>query len=58
MHYEAPAASRLDEEMAQFLSWFETDLKLDPVLRAGIAHLWFFYQGSYGVARTKKALTE
>jgi Fic family protein len=41
VHYEAPEASRLDAEMTKFLSWFETDLKLDPVLKAGIAHLWF-----------------
>jgi hypothetical protein len=27
--------------MTKFLTWFESDLKLDPVLKAGIAHLWF-----------------
>lgn len=41
MHYEAPAASRLDAEMTKVLSWFATDLKLDPVRKAGIAYLWF-----------------
>lgn len=56
VHYEAPAASRLDEEMTKFLSWFETDLKLDPVLKAGIAHLWFvtihpFEDGNGRIAR-------
>ncbi len=56
VHYEAPEASRLDEEMTKFLSWFETDLKLDPVLKAGIAHLWFvtihpFEDGNGRIAR-------
>jgi Fic family protein len=41
VHYEVPEASRLDAEMTMLLSWFEADLKLDPVLKAGIAHLWF-----------------
>ena len=41
VHFEAPAAERLDEEMARFLDWFETDSSLDPVLKAGVAHFWF-----------------
>lgn len=56
VHYEAPEASRLDTEMTKFLAWFETDLKLDPVLKAGIAHLWFvtlhpFEDGNGRIAR-------
>ncbi len=56
VHYEAPEASRLDKEMTKFLSWFEADLKLDPVLKAGIAHLWFvtihpFEDGNGRIAR-------
>jgi len=56
VHYEAPEASRLDAEMTKFLSWFETELKLDPVLKAGIAHLWFvtihpFEDGNGRIAR-------
>lgn len=56
VHYEAPEASRLDAEMKELLSWFETDLKLDPVLKAGIAHLWFvtihpFEDGNGRIAR-------
>lgn len=41
VHFEAPKASRLDTEMATFLDWFENGPALDPVLKAGIAHLWF-----------------
>lgn len=56
VHYEAPEASRLDGEMTKFLSWFEADPKLDPVLKAGIAHLWFvtihpFEDGNGRIAR-------
>jgi Fic family protein len=40
IHYEAPLADRLNDEMAAFLSWFE-QAEIDPLLRAAIAHLWF-----------------
>ncbi|MGE4349916.1 MAG: Fic family protein [Candidatus Berkiella sp.] len=41
VHFEAPSADKLKKEMAAFLSWFENQSNLDPILRAGIAHLWF-----------------
>ena len=41
VHFEAPMAERLDTEMSRFLKWFNAPLRLDPVLKAGIAHLWF-----------------
>jgi len=41
VHFEAPSADRLEKEMAAFLAWFEHKDDVDPVLRAGIAHLWF-----------------
>jgi Fic family protein len=41
VHFEAPAASRLSGEMAKFLNWFEEASDIDPVLKAGVAHLWF-----------------
>lgn len=55
VHYEAPAADRLDAEMTAFLQWFET-AKPDPVLKAGVAHLWFvtnhpFDDGNGRIAR-------
>ncbi|MFN3537758.1 MAG: Fic family protein [Brevundimonas sp.] len=55
VHYEAPAAERLDAEMAAFLDWFETAAP-DPVLKAGVAHLWFvtnhpFDDGNGRIAR-------
>jgi Fic family protein len=45
IHFRAPAAARLDEEMARFLEWFNNVFadrpEIDPVLKAGMAHLWF-----------------
>jgi len=56
VHFEAPAAARLDQEMSAFLQWFETEDATDPVLRAGLAHLWFvtihpFDDGNGRIAR-------
>ncbi len=55
VHYEAPASERLEAEMSRFLDWFKT-AALDPVLKAGIAHLWFvtihpFDDGNGRIAR-------
>lgn len=41
VHFEAPPASNLAQEMARFLDWFEHARALDPIIKAGIAHLWF-----------------
>jgi len=41
VHFEAPPAERLDQEMTAFLQWFESNAELDPVVKAGIAHFWF-----------------
>jgi Fic family protein len=44
VHFQAPAAKRLPAEMSQFLTWFNQppdDLRLDPVLKAALAHLYF-----------------
>ena len=56
VHFEAPAATRLDREMASFLDWFEREAKLDPVLKSAVAHLWFvtihpFEDGNGRIAR-------
>ncbi|MBA3677328.1 MAG: Fic family protein [Sphingosinicella sp.] len=56
VHYEAPPAENLDREMKAFLSWFEADKGIDPVLKAGVAHLWFitihpFDDGNGRIAR-------
>jgi Fic family protein len=56
VHYEAPAAPRLPDEMAQFLAWANEGDRTDAVLRAALAHLWFvtihpFDDGNGRIAR-------
>jgi len=56
VHYEAPPAQRLDDEMARFLEWFEKPGDTHPLLVAGLAHLWFvsihpFDDGNGRIAR-------
>lgn len=56
VHYEAPPAQQLDAEMANFLHWFNADPKDDPVIKAGLTHLWLvtihpFDDGNGRIAR-------
>lgn len=56
VHYVAPPVSRLDAEMSAFLDWFNGEMLIDPVLKAGLAHLWFvtihpFDDGNGRIAR-------
>lgn len=41
IHFEAPSAERLDAEMDGFLNWVNEENESSPILKAGIAHLWF-----------------
>lgn len=41
VHYEAPAPELMKFEMDRFLDWFNSDVDLDPVLKAAVAHFWF-----------------
>ena len=41
VHFEAPAAGRLDHETSVFLDWFNATTETDDVLKAALAHLWF-----------------
>lgn len=41
IHYIAPAPERVDEEMAQFLDWFNSQENVNSVIRSAIAHFWF-----------------
>jgi Fic family protein len=56
VHYEAPAAARLDAEMTAFLDWFNADNEADWVVKSALAHLWFvsvhpFDDGNGRIAR-------
>jgi Fic family protein len=60
VHFEAPAATRVAEEMNAFLRWFNARSDMDPVLKAGIAHLWFvtIHPFDDGNGRIARALTD
>lgn len=56
VHFEAPPANRLDKEMARFIEWVNTNTDDHPILKAGLAHLWFvtlhpFDDGNGRIAR-------
>ena len=57
VHYEAPAAPLLEREMSAFLAWAnDSGDRMDAVLRAALAHLWFvtihpFDDGNGRIAR-------
>lgn len=58
VHYQAPEASVVADEMSQFLNWVnQGESSTDPVLRAALGHLWFvtihpFDDGNGRIART------
>jgi Fic family protein len=56
VHFVAAKAGRVTVEMKAFLKWFEGEAGLDPVLKAGLAHLRFvtihpFDDGNGRIAR-------
>jgi len=56
VHFEAPPANRLADEMSHFLDWLNGESQDHPVLKAGLAHLWLvtlhpFDDGNGRIAR-------
>jgi len=56
VHYQAPPPEKVKYEMTQFLNWFNSDTKLDFVIKSAIAHFWFviihpFDDGNGRIAR-------
>lgn len=56
VHFEAPSAEHIEKEIEAFLAWLAGKDDTDPVIRAGIAHLWFvtihpFEDGNGRIAR-------
>ena len=41
VHFQAPPASVIENEMRLFFDWFNLEQTTDLVLKAAIAHLWF-----------------
>lgn len=60
VHYQAPSADRVPEEMERFISWVNGDTGIDAVLKAAIAHLWFvsIHPFDDGNGRIARALTD
>ncbi len=60
IHFEAPKAEKLEEEMSKLMEWFKSDLNIDPVLKAAIVHLWFvtIHPFDDGNGRIARALTD
>jgi Fic family protein len=56
VHFEAPPADRLEAEMKRFIDWVNLSTNDHPILKAGLAHLWFvtvhpFDDGNGRIAR-------
>ena len=56
VHFQAPPADRVAEEMSAFLDWFSAPPTTDGLLRAWLVHLWFvtihpFDDGNGRIAR-------
>ncbi|MDD4198601.1 MAG: Fic family protein [Paludibacter sp.] len=60
VHYQAPSASLLENEMRIFFDWFNLEKNVDLVLKAGIAHLWFVTLHPFedGNGRISRALSD
>ncbi|WP_106830285.1 Fic family protein [Parabacteroides pacaensis] len=57
IHYQPPDSDNVTCQMKLFLDWANGDQKIDPVLKAAIAHLWLvsihpFDDGNGRIART------
>jgi Fic family protein len=56
VHFEAPPAAGLEAEMSRFLNWINDTPHEPPLIKAGLAHLWFvtlhpFDDGNGRIAR-------
>ncbi len=60
IHFEAPEADTINNEMDLFLEWLEQNQELDYVLKAAIAHLWFvtIHPFDDGNGRITRAITD
>jgi Fic family protein len=56
VHFEAPPSKVVNQEMREFLAWFNSKKDIDGLIRAAIAHFWFvtihpFEDGNGRIAR-------
>jgi Fic family protein len=59
VHFQAPGSDVVEKEMIRFIDWFNNS-KVDLVLKAAIAHLWFvtIHPFEDGNGRITRALTD
>ncbi|MEI7596149.1 MAG: Fic family protein [Bacteroidota bacterium] len=60
VHFQAPDANQVEFEMNRFIKWFNEESKIDLVIKAAIAHLWFvtIHPFQDGNGRITRALTD
>jgi Fic family protein len=60
VHFEAPEASLVSQEMKAFLHWFNQSEDGDPVIKAAVAHFWFvtIHPFEDGNGRMARAIAE
>ncbi|MEO6980317.1 MAG: Fic family protein [Mucilaginibacter sp.] len=60
VHYQAPDAKYVPGEMTVFLNWFNDEQPINPVMKAGVAHLWFvtIHPFDDGNGRITRAITD
>lgn len=60
IHFEAPSRTQIESELERFIGWFNASTATDPILRAGICHLWFVTLHPFedGNGRITRALTD
>ncbi len=60
IHYQAPQAQQVENEMRAFIAWFNHKDSVDTVLKAAVTHLWFvtIHPFEDGNGRIARALTD
>ena len=60
VHYVAPPQDELETEMDVFLKWVNSNEEHSPLIKAGIAHLWFIMIHPFddGNGRVGRAITD
>jgi len=60
VHFQAPDANMIEIEMERFIEWFNDDNKIDLVIKAAVAHIWFvtIHPFQDGNGRITRALSD
>ena len=60
VHFQAPDSDLIIRDMNKFLAWFNRAGRMDPVIKAAIAHVWFVTMRPFdeGNGRIARAITD